>query len=512
MIKDDGSQYIDLAVEGGLITHKQATMLREELFMFPGQNARNLMVKRGWITGEQAQQLEFTISVPEPGFGDLDDDLILPPAPTQQAPTFKTPSPDRPAPVPYQSMSTPSPDRITPLAPPPSFPPTPAPEGTWLNDNIDQRPAVPAPKRETNKPKLRPIPSGGGLVDYLRIAREAGCSDLHLVVGRPPFVRFKGLLHFFDEEPLTSERSEKLNFAQLTDAQRAVLNEHQQLDFALELEGLGRHRCNIFKQRLGWEGVYRIIPGSVPSLTDLNMPPVLARLTEYNQGLVLVTGPAGCGKTTTVAAMLDHINRSRADHIITVEDPVEYIIPPVNCQVTQREVGRHTQSFANALRGALRQDPDIIMVGDLRDLETTSIAISAAETGHLVFGTLHTSSALRTVARVMDVYPPGQRAQICTMIAESLRGIITQQLIQRRDGNGLALAMEILIFTPGVAQLIKEGKPHQLVTLMQSGKRLGMQSMDDALMELAQQGIISGREAYSRAENKPLFESIRNQD
>jgi twitching motility protein PilT len=359
---------------------------------------------------------------------------------------------------------------------------------------------------------LHPLGPDATVLDYLRMAREAGCSDLHLTVGRSPFVRYQGSLIFIDDEPLSAERSEQLNFSLLSEAQQAAIREQLQLDFAYEEPGLGRHRCNVYRQRIGWEGEYRIVPSEVPSLESLNLPPVLQRLTEFHQGLVLVTGPAGCGKTTTVAAMLNHINRLRSDHIITVEDPVEYVIEPVMCQVTHREVGQHTQSFANALRAALRQDPDVISIGELRDLETTSIAISAAETGHLVFGTLHTNSALRTVARVMDVYPPAQRAQICTMVAESMRGVLSQQLVPRRDGNGRVCAMEVLIFTSGVAQLIKEGKTHQLVSAMQSGKRLGMRTMDDALMELVDQRLISGREAYARSENKPAFEAVRNQD
>ncbi|MCC6546169.1 PilT/PilU family type 4a pilus ATPase [Candidatus Sumerlaeota bacterium] len=349
------------------------------------------------------------------------------------------------------------------------------------------------------------------LVGFLRLARHWGCSDLHLSVGRPPFVRLNGQIRYMETDVLTAERSEELNFSALTAEQRALALADQQLDFALEIPGVGRHRCNIFRQRLGWDGSYRIVRGAIPTLEELGLPPVLRRFTEYQQGLVMVTGPSNSGKTTTCAALLEIVNSSRHDHIITVEEPVEFILPPKNCQVTQREVGRHTNSFATALRAALREDPDIILVGEMRDLETTSIAISAAETGHLVFGTLHTGSAIRTVARIVDVYPVSQQQQVSVMVAESLRGVITQQLIPRRDGNGLALALEILVNTSGVAMQIKEAKTHLIPSLMQSGKRQGMMIMEESLAALHKAGLITGREAYRRANNKQPFEAIKDE-
>src|SRR5690606_33350887 len=232
-------------------------------------------------------------------------------------------------------------------------------------------------------------------------------------------------------------------------------------------------------------------------------------LTEYHQGMVLVTGPARSGKTTTIAAMVDLVNRSREEHIITIEDPIEYVHQRQRCQVTQREVGIHTKSFAASLRAALREDPDIIVVGELRDLETISIAISAAETGHLVFGSLHTGSAARTISRILDVFPPNQQDQISTMISESLRGIISQRLLPRADGQGLAMAMEILVVTSGVSTLIRDKKTHQIISAMQSGRKIGMQTMDDALLEMAKRGVITGQEAYRQAENKAAFEQYR---
>jgi twitching motility protein PilT len=312
--------------------------------------------------------------------------------------------------------------------------------------------------------------------------------------------------------PLTAEETENINFSALTDEQIERARADLQLDFALELRGIGRYRCNIFHQRLGWDGSYRIIPNQVPTIEQLGLPPTVKLFTEYHQGLVMITGASGSGKTSTAYALLDLVNQRRKDHIITVEDPVEYILPPKQCQVMQREVGRHTRTFGAALRAALREDPDIILVGELRDYETTSIAISAAETGHLVFGTLGTSSAARTVARIVDAYPASQQEQVCTMVAESLRGVITQLLLPRKDNRGRVLAYEILVNTSGIAQQIKDGKSHLITSLIQNGKRQGMVLMDESLRRLHAEGLISGRTAYRYADNKTAFEPIKDQE
>lgn len=424
---------------------------------------------------------------------------------------MQSPTPARPAmPQPGTAPGT-SPGRPlspqTPIARPISASPSPS--------TVPPRPSAGQPQPRpagistpgTAAGSISPAPQ---LRELFKAGRDRECSDLHLTVGKPPYLRHQGKLFFLPEEPLTAATVKPLVYSVLTPEQQQLLEKHLQLDFSFEVAGLGRYRANVYRQRLGWEGVFRFIPTEVPTLKALNFPSVLETLTTYPQGLNLVTGPGGCGKTTTVAAMLELINATRREHIITVEDPVEYVFQPKQCQITQREVGTHTNSFPDALRTALRQDPDVIMIGELRDLETTSIAITAAETGHLVFGTLHTAGAVRTVARVLDVYPPNQRQQICMMVAESLRGIISQQLLPRKDGQGRACAMEILVVTTGVSQVIKEGKTHQLVSHMQSGRKLGMKSMDDALMELAQGGIISGAVAYAYADNKPAFELLRN--
>jgi twitching motility protein PilT len=264
----------------------------------------------------------------------------------------------------------------------------------------------------------------------------------------------------------------------------------------------------VYRQRLGWEGAYRIVPDSVPGLEQVGLPPVVRRLAEHRHGLLLVTGPARSGKTTSLAALIQHINTHRADHIITVEDPIECVITPCRCRVTQREVGAHTRGFTAALEAAVHQDPDVIMVGDLRDHDTTSIAVGAAESGHLVLGSLHTHTATRTVARILEMYPPQQRDEIATMLASSMRGVTSQMLLPRADARGLVLAVEVLLLTPAVAQAIREHKASQVYNLMQSSKRIGMRTMDDALMELAEQGVISGPVAYDRAEHKRPFEPL----
>ncbi|MBI5154989.1 PilT/PilU family type 4a pilus ATPase [Candidatus Poribacteria bacterium] len=375
--------------------------------------------------------------------------------------------------------------------------------------------ARPAPAAPPPAPAavIRPVTASAdtqsspkGLKHLLRMARHWGCSDLHVSAGRPPFVRLNGELRYMEMEPLSPEQAEDINFSMLAIEQRKIARETLNLDFALTIPKLGRHRCNIFKQRLGWDGSYRIVPAEVPTIESLKLPPVLKMLTEFHQGMVLVTGPGRSGKTATLAALLDFVNSERQSHIITVEDPIEHVHAPKKCQVTQREIGPHSESFAMALRAALREDPDIILVGEMRDYETISIAITASETGHLVLGTLHTGSAARTISRILDVYPSNQQAQIATMISESLRGVVSQQLIPRLDGQGLILALEILIVTQAVGALIRDGKTHQLATVMQSGRRQGMQTMDDALMELVQSKQIAGEEAFMRAENKAAFE------
>ena len=281
------------------------------------------------------------------------------------------------------------------------------------------------------------------------------------------------------------------------------LNARGDSDFAYEND-YGRYRVSVVRQRLGIEVIFRLINADVRTMDQLGLPEYLKLLTRYQNGLILVTGSVGTGKSTTLAAMIQQINMERRDHIITLEDPIEYVIRSRNCHVSQREIFTHTQSFASALRAALREDPDVIMVGEMRDLETISLAITAAETGHLVLATLHTANASRTLARVLDVFPPEQQEHVRVMVAESLRGVISHQLIPRKDGTGRVLALEILTNTPAVANVIRENKTYLLPGIIQTGKKQGMRLMDDALMNLHENDLISAEEVYARADQKHI--------
>jgi twitching motility protein PilT len=344
--------------------------------------------------------------------------------------------------------------------------------------------------------------------DYLALAKKAGASDLQLTVAAPPTIRLNGILTPLPgfEQSLAKQDLEKLVHGFLTPEQHKRLEEKGDLDFCYSKEGLGRFRTSVVKHRLGFAGAFRIINSRVPTMEDLGLPPHLKRLTQYHNGLVLVTGPVGCGKSTTLAALINEINKSRHDHIITLEDPIEYLFTSGGCHVTQREIHNHTESFATALRAALREDPDVIMVGEMRDLETIQLAITASETGHLVLATLHTASAARTLDRILDVFPTDQQDQIRVMVSESLRGIISQQLLPRADGRGRVLAMEILVNSPAVASLIRDAKTFMLPGVIQTGRKLGMQLMDDSIMALLQAKLITPEVAYEVASNRKLFE------
>ncbi|MCK6472574.1 MAG: type IV pilus twitching motility protein PilT [Planctomycetes bacterium] len=345
----------------------------------------------------------------------------------------------------------------------------------------------------------------GELDDFLLEARRLQASDLHLNTGCQPVIRRHGRLQPMNRGPLAAEETEKLLMSALSTTQRQEIRKSKALDFCYRDRDGNRYRTCILRQRLGWDGAFRVINTNVPTFEELGLPDELKRLTEFAQGLVLVTGPSGCGKSTTLAAMVDLINRNRDEHIITIEDPVEYLFNIQKSHINQREVGSHTKTFSAALRASLREDPDVIMIGELRDLETTSLAITAAETGHLVFGTLHTISAARTIDRVLDVFPPDEQGQIRAMISESIRGIVCQQLIPRKDGNGRALALEVLFNTPAVANTIRERKLHQLPSVMQTGRKLGMILMDNSLLNLVNQGVIDGTEAFYAADNREQF-------
>ena len=339
--------------------------------------------------------------------------------------------------------------------------------------------------------------------EYLEVGQQAGASDIHLGVNAPPSWRLHGTLHpiWSDAPRLSSDQTVALADGFLSNLHKTQVNERGDADFAYA-NSFGRYRTSVVRQRLGVDLVFRIIDAKVRTMDELGLPEHLKLLTRYHNGLILVTGSVGSGKSTTLTALVEQVNIERREHIITLEDPIEYVLEPKGCHITQREVPTHTRSFAAALRGALREDPDVIMVGEMRDLETISLAITAAETGHLVLGTLHTGNASRTLDRLLDVFPPDQQEQIRMMMSESLRGVISQQLIPRADGKGRVLALEILTNTPAVANVIRESKTYLLPGIIQTGKKQGMQLMDDALVDLHRRGLISAEEAIARADQK----------
>jgi twitching motility protein PilT len=336
-----------------------------------------------------------------------------------------------------------------------------------------------------------------------------GASDLHLCVGMPPLVRKDGRIEPLDPQrpPLTDEVLAQLLEPIMPPTNRKEFGERHDTDFAYEIPELARFRANVFADRKGRAAVFRVIPTKLLTAEQLGLSQHILNLCQLNKGLVLVTGPTGSGKSTTLSAMIDHVNKTRHEHIITIEDPIEFVHHNQNCLINQREVRTHTDSFKAALRAALREDPDIILVGELRDLETVAIAIETAETGHLVFGTLHTTTAASTVDRIIDQFPSDRQAQIRIMLSESLRGVIAQTLC-RKIGGGRIAALEVLIATGAVSNLIREGKTFQIPSTMQIGKALGMVTLNDALFELVSKKLVAPDEAYSKSMDKPGFEGL----
>jgi len=342
------------------------------------------------------------------------------------------------------------------------------------------------------------------ITQLLTFGHREGASDVHLSSGEPPMVRIHGDMKKIEHAALSAEEVHTMVFDIMGDAVRKTFQETNDVDFSFELGNIARFRVNVFRTRRGEGAVFRTIPTQVMTLEELGLPPIMKELCEKEKGLVLVTGPTGSGKSTTLAAMIDHINESYEGHILTIEDPIEFVHATKKCLINQREIGRDTASFNAALRGALREDPDVILVGEMRDLETISLALTAAETGHLVFGTLHTSSAPKTVDRVIDVFPAAQQGQIRTMFAESIQAVVTQTLLRKRAGGRIA-AIEVLIGTPAVRNLIRENKIHQIPSSMQTGQAVGMQTLDMALLDLVNKGLVTREEAQSRTLTPNLF-------
>ena|SRR5208283_2189819 len=344
----------------------------------------------------------------------------------------------------------------------------------------------------------------------LSLTKEHGASDLHISTGIPPTIRLHGIIKRLEMDPLTKQETHKMISDIMSEDQRARFERELELDFSISISGVSRFRVNAYQQERGESAAFRIVPSESPTLSQLNIPPIIAECALKERGLILVTGPTGSGKSTTLAAIVNHINENKYSHIITIEDPIEFLHTPKNCLINQREVGQHTHSFSAALRSALREDPDVILVGEMRDLETTSLAITAAETGHLVLATLHTNSAAKTVDRVIDIFPAESRDQVKTMFSESIVAIISQALLPRSDGKGRVAALEILIANAAVRNLIREGKTFMIPSVIQTGHKHGMQSLEQALKELLNEGVVTKEEAATKVSDVKSLADIRD--
>jgi twitching motility protein PilT len=339
------------------------------------------------------------------------------------------------------------------------------------------------------------------LYDLLNLMIEKGASDLHITTGSPPRLRVDGRLLPLDSQPLSPTDTKTICYGVLTDAQKHTFEEHNELDFSFGLKGLSRFRANMFMQRGAVAGAFRAVPFELKSFTELGLPEIINDLAKRPQGLILVTGPTGCGKSTTLAAVIDRINSDRPQHIITIEDPIEYLHGHKKCLINQREVHADTASFREALRYVLRQDPDIVLIGEMRDLETIEAALKVSETGHLTFATLHTNSAVQAINRIIDVFPPHQQEQIRVQMSFVLEGIVAQQLIPRKMGQGRVLSTEVLVPNNAIRNLIREDKIHQIYSMMQSGQsKFGMQTMNQSLLELFRKGLITNEDALAHSQ------------
>ena len=340
---------------------------------------------------------------------------------------------------------------------------------------------------------------------FFKLMNDEGASDLHMIAEQQPILRIRGDMERVKFKKLNNDELRAMLYEICPEEKIKVYEESGDVDFGYEIPGLARYRCNFFRQKYGVGAVFREIPSEIMTCEQLGLPKVVPRLAHLPKGLVLVTGPTGSGKSTTLAAVVDEANKCRKDHILTIEDPIEFVHTSQKCVINHREVGTHTKSFSAALRGALREDPDIIMVGEMRDLETITLAMEAAMTGHLVFGTLHTINAMKTVDRIIEIFPANQQGQVRSTLADALKAVVSQTLFKRVDIKGRCAALEILIATPAVRNLIREGKTYQILSTMQTGRKYGMQTLDDAILEYLEKKMISADDAYSNCVEKAKF-------
>jgi twitching motility protein PilT len=473
--RQGGSSLGQILVEKGFITREQlAKLVRAQKEMIARKRASQ-------ATERLAPQIEQTPkAVPERR------------KPTAASGPKTTQAPASPDPAP---VSSPVPD--APAVEPKPAPVAPAQTASAPAETGPSRPALASSNSVA-------VPSSDDHAAFDRLLSDAvseGASDIHIHAGAPLMRRIYGQLETSSDTPLDAKRAELLVMSALTPEQRDQFMEHGEIDFCYTLDGVGRFRANAYRQQRGVDGVFRHIPQKPPSLEDLGLPTSLAKFTNYHQGMVLVTGPTGCGKSSTLAALVDLINEERKEHILTIEDPIEYLHPSKRCVVNQRSVHSHTETFARALRAALREDPDVIVIGELRDLETISLALSAAETGHLVLATLHTNNAIRTLNRLIGAFPADQQGQIRMMISESIRAVISQRLIRRADGKGRVAAVETLVNTRAVGNLIRENKTFQLHSILQTGASQGMGLLDHAIKAYLDAGTISKEDALKNCDD-----------
>ncbi len=488
-----------IAVQANLITLDQlAEATREQARKGGGVSLGDIFLERGFLTPaelERLVQLQKSVRARIAGQREATAKAPPPQAPSAPKAVAASPQPTPPAPAP---AAKPAPRAAAP----------PVAEGATAATE-EARPTT-RPAKESSDPGLslqlaEPLSGGPKLGALLQQAVEAGASDLHVHPGTPIKLRIRGQLEDVGEA-LTPEAAEQLVLQSLTPQERKLLGERGEIDLCYSLPGVGRFRGNVYRELRGLDGTFRVIPEQVPSLADLGLPDSLAKFTNYHQGMVLITGPTRCGKTATMAALVNLINEERAEHILTIEDPIEYLHPSSRCIVNQRHVSRHTESFARALRGALREDPDVIVIGELRDTETISLALTAAETGHFVLATLHTDGATRTVDRLVGAFPPSQQEQTRTMLSESMRAVISQKLIPTADGQRLVPALEILVVNRAVGKVIRDNRTFQLGSVIQTGVGQGMCLLDHSLASLIASGTISREEALHHCTNVKLLD------